>query len=241
MIGRDDLSSRDLEAEFEKLGPWIYKFRVQGADYGGGISAVGDERLAQFFQFAPEARTILELGSLEGAQTMLLAARRSVRRVLAIEGRAVNIRKAIFIQGLLDIRNVAFVHANLEETDLAAFGTFDAVFCSGLLYHLPQPWKLIAQLPRLAPKLFLWTHYADDSHAEVLQHGLRGQIHPEGGADEPLSGLSDTAFWPTLESLIKLLTTSGYQTIHVIQNDLEHSNAPAVTIAATSGRDASRR
>ena len=236
MIDREHLVSGDLKGEFEKLGPWIYKFRVQGDDYGGGISAVGDERLAQFFQFAPEARTILELGSLEGAQTMLLAARRSVRQVLAIEGRSANIRKAIFIQGLLDVRNVRFVQANLEETDLAAFGTFDAVFCSGLLYHLPQPWKLIAQLPRLASKLFLWTHYADDSQAEVLQEGLRGKIHAEGGADEPLSGLSETAFWPTLGSLIKLLTTSGYQAIQVVHNDLEHPNAPAVTIAATTAK-----
>jgi|GEM_PF-6554517 len=45
----------DLTAEFEKLAPWIFQFRVDGADYGGGISALGDPRVTCFFRFAPTA------------------------------------------------------------------------------------------------------------------------------------------------------------------------------------------
>jgi hypothetical protein len=98
---------------------------------------------------------------------------------------------------------------------------------------LPEPWKLIEQLPRVAPALFIWTHYADDLHAGEIREGLRGKIHHEGGPDEPLSGMSATAFWPTLGSLMKLLTISGYRTIHVIENDPTHPNSPAVTLVAT--------
>ena len=218
--------------EFEKLGPWVFQFGIGGADYGGAISAIGDVRLAQFWNFAPEAKRILELGSLEGAHTVQLAARAGVEEVIAIEGREANIRKAELVKRLFRAGKAQFVAANLETTDLMTFGKFDAVFCSGLLYHLPEPWKLIEQLPRVAPKLFIWTHYANDLLADVVQNDLRGQVHREGGADEPLSGMSATAFWPTLGSLITLLTTNGYKTVHVIKNDRTHKNSPAITLAA---------
>lgn len=223
----------DLTGKFAKLAPWVFKFRINGTDYGGEISALGDPRVEQFLRFAPTAEAILELGSLEGAHTFILAERPGVKRVLALEGREVNLRKARFVQELLRVENVEFVQTNLEGGDLTALGKFDAVFCSGLLYHLPEPWKLIQQLPAIAPRLFIWTHYATESEAQILPDGRRGKIHFEGGPDEPLSGMSSTATWLTLESLIMSLTKSGYESVHVIHNDPTHANGPAVTIGAT--------
>lgn len=223
----------DLETEFAKLAPWIFQFRIDGHDYGGAISAAGDVRLERFFRFAPGAASILELGALEGAHTFLLAQRPGVKRVLALEGREQNLRKARFVQGLLGVRNAEFAQANLESSDLASLGNFDAVFCSGLLYHLPEPWNLIAQLPAIAPRLFIWTHYAAEAEAGPIPGGLRGKIHFEGGGAEPLSGMSPTATWLTLESLITTLTASGYGSVHVMHNDPTHANGPAVTIGAT--------
>ena len=226
----------NLAAEFAKLGPWIFQFEIDGQVYGGGISAVGDARIEQFFRFAPDAKTILELGSLEGAQTFILAERPGVRRVLALEGRERNLRKARFVQELLQVRNAEFAQANLEQADLAAFGKFDAVFCSGLLYHLPEPWKLIEQLPAVAPALFIWTQYAKEEEAMEIGDGLRGKIHGEGGPDEPLSGMSATSIWLTLASLREVLSASGYTKIEVIHDDPTHANGPAVTIGAGIGQ-----
>ena len=222
----------DLTAEFAKLGPWIFQFRINGRDFGGGISAVGDERVERFFRYAPEAGTILELGSLEGAQSFILAERAGVKRVLALEGREANLRKARFVQELLQVPNVQFAQANLEQAKMAEFGRFDAVFCSGLLYHLPEPWKLIEQLPAIAPVLFIWTQYACEEEAVEVGRGWRGKIHIEGGSDEPLSGMSETAIWLTLASLRALLSESGYEKIDIIHDDPAHANGPAVTIGA---------
>lgn len=223
----------DLTAEFAKLAPWVFQFRIDGHDYGGAISAVGDARVEQFFRFAPDAANILELGALEGAQTFMLAERPGVKRVLALEGRAANLRKARFLQELLRVENAEFAQANLEEADLSSYGQFDAVFCCGLLYHLPKPWELIQRLPSIAPILFLWTVYAAESEASELSNGMRGKIHIEGGLDEPLSGMSSTATWLTLESLIMSLTRNGYKSVNVIHNDPTHANGPVVTIGAT--------
>ena len=224
--------SRDLAADFAELGPWIYQFRIDGRDYGGGISAVGDERLERFFSYAPNAETILELGALEGAHTFIMAQRPGTKRVVALEGREANLRKARFVQDLLQIRNIEFAQANLERSDLGAFGKFDAVFCCGLLYHLPEPWKLIEQCPAIAPVLFIWTQYAAENEAHDVGRGLRGKIHVEGGRDEPLSGMSATATWLTLDSLRALLVASGYGSVEVIYDDPGHANGPAVTIGA---------
>lgn len=224
-----------LKEQFAKLAPWIFQFRIDGADYGGGISAVGDVRVKQFFRFVPEAATILELGSLEGAHSFILAQHPGVKRVVALEGREANLRKARFVQELLQVGNVEFAQTNLEHAELTSFGRFDAVFCSGLLYHLPKPWKLIEQLPAVASRLFIWTQYAAETEAHDVGHGLRGKIHGEGGSDEPLSGLSPTATWLTLDSLRGLLAANGYRKIEIIHDDTAHPNGPAVAIGASTG------
>ena len=226
------LDPERLKAEFAKLEPWIFQFRIGGADYGGHVSAIGDVRIERFHNFAPEAASILELGALEGAHTFMLAQLPRVKRVLAVEGRGANIRKAVFLKDVLQIQNAEFVQANLE-TDPVSFGTFDAVFCSGLLYHLPEPWKLIERLAPVAPKLFLWTMYSDDASADVVVDGYRGRNQIEGGADEPLSGLSGYSLWLTLGSLIEALTRSGYESVEIIHNQLDHSAGRAVTLGAT--------
>jgi SAM-dependent methyltransferase len=225
---------RDLAAEFARLGPWVYQFEVAGKTYGGGISAVGDLRVERFFRYAPNATTILELGALEGAHSVIFAKRPGVKRVVSLEGRESNLRKARFIQELLEIRNVEFAQANLEHADLKQFGKFDALFCCGLLYHLPAPWQLLEQLPAIAPLVFIWTQYAAEDEASDIGEGLRGKTQIEGGADEALSGMSPTATWLTLPSLRDLLSVSGYTSVDVIHDDPSHPNGPAVTIGARS-------
>ena len=221
----------DLAVEFSKRAPWITRFVINGAEYGGSYDP-SDVRVPQFFGRFPNVRTILELGSLEGGQTFLLARHPGVEQVLAIEGRASNIEKANFVRSLLGITNVEFRQANLEQVNLTTFGQFDVVFCCGILYHLPEPWKLIQQAPQVAPRLFLWTVYAQDEEASLEVDGLRGRENDEGGTDEPRSGLSPKSIWLTLDSLLELVRRSKYRTIDVI----EKATGPygsTVTLAAS--------
>ena len=50
--------------------------------------------------------------------------------------------------------------------------------------------------------------------------------------DEPLSGVSPKSFWLTLDSLKKVLTNAGFDSIRVLRDDPKHCHGPAVTIAA---------
>jgi len=227
--------ARNLQGEFKKRGPWVTKFVIGGRAYGGRFDALNDVRLPQFFGQFPEAHAILELGSLEGGHTIGLAKLRGVQRVLGLEGRQANLDRARFVQTLLGVTRVDFVLENLETVDLSHFGKFDAVFCVGLLYHLPRPWELIAQIARVSPPLFIWTHYAADKKANKTINGFRGMEYRESGLRDPLSGLSPNSFWPTLEALTEMLTKHGFTTIRLIENNPSHPHGSAVTLAAVAG------
>ena len=105
-------------------------------------------------------------------------------------------------------------------------------FRCGLLYHLPEPWKLISQAPFVAPSLFVWTVYANENEANIEIDGLRGREHIEGGVDEPLSGSSPKSIWLTLPSLLELLKRSGYRNIEVLEKS-QNPNGPCVTLVAS--------
>jgi hypothetical protein len=67
---------------------------------------VNDGRVAWFFQHIPQPRTILELGSLEGGHTLALSRHPGVERVLGLEGRSENFRRAQFVKQAYDARTI---------------------------------------------------------------------------------------------------------------------------------------
>lgn len=222
----------NLSEEFKLKEPWVTKFTIEGTSYGGQFNAMNDDRIIQFFESFPDVKTILELGSLEGGHSFALAQNPKVEKVIAIEARAKNIEKAKFVQSLFNDKKVDFVEANLEKTDLTKFGTVDAIFCSGLLYHLPEPWKLIQQCSLISPKIFVWTQYAGEKEAKKFSNNFRGKWYREGSWLDPLSGVSKYSFWLSMGSLVNLLTENGFKHINIIDNDLSHPKGSAVTLAA---------
>jgi len=231
----------DLRAQFANRGPWVTKFVIQGQDYGGEFDAMNDGRIAQFWEAFPDARTILELGSLEGGHTFGLAARSKVEYIVGIEGRQANVAKAKWVQTLLGVTKVQLVVANLESPPLSPFGHFDAVFCCGLLYHLPRPWELIEQITPVSSGLFLSTHYAPEERAVTIRNGIRGLVYQEFGVADPLSGLSDHSFWPTLDGLFGILHDNGFVGTKIVHHNEEHPHGPIITVAAYKRRVVIRR
>lgn len=215
---------------FYKREPWFTQVIINGRSYGGNWNVCEDVRIKQFFDNFPDARKILDLGCLEGGHTVQFAHRLGAY-VVGIEGRKDNIERANFIKRILKIRNVKFLYGNLEVMDLSLLGKFDAVFCSGLLYHLPEPWKLIKQIRNITSNLFLWTHYVNEDKSNEICNGFRGRWNREN-VTENLSGLSPKSFWLTLQSLRDMLKIYDFSTIRVIDDNPKHQNGPCVTISA---------
>jgi len=223
-----------LKAEFEKRGPWVTKFVIGGQAYGGQFDAMSDTRIMQFFQAFPNVQTILEMGSMEGGHSFALAQPSTITRVVAIEGRPANVERAKYVQSLFKAEKVEFVQANLETIDLTTLGRFDAVYCVGVLYHLPEPWKLVEQIVRVTSSLFVWTHYVAQNKADKVVNGLRGWIYQEHGLTDPLSGMSASSFWPTLDDLRQMLTRAGFERIRIVEDNPMHPHGPCVALAAST-------
>ncbi len=227
------MDAATLKAEFERLGPWITQYHIDGETYGGFFDALNDARVTQFFEVFPQAQTILELGSLEGGHSLALARHPGVQRVVALEAREPNLARARFIQSVYGDQIVEFVQANLEDCDLGQWGRFDAIFCSGLLYHLPEPWTLLAQFPAVSANLYMSTHYAFDNEASVTRNGYQGKLYQEFGVADPLSGMSDQSFWPTLAELERMIKDCGYTQVDVLVTNTEHPNGGIVNLKAS--------
>lgn len=224
-----------LGQEFARRAPWVTRFHIGGASYGGHYDAGTDQRLDLLHAQFPQARRILELGCLEGGHSFALAARPQVEQVVAVEGRAASLERARFVQRALGVEHagkVSFVQANVERDPLTPLGAFDAVLCLGVLYHLPRPWTLLAEMRRAAPATLLWTHVAPEG-ARLRLGGYRGRLYPEWRfLWEPLSGLSAYSFWPTRSELLRMLADAGYARSNVLHDDPHHEHGPAITIAA---------
>jgi ubiquinone/menaquinone biosynthesis C-methylase UbiE len=227
------LAEAKIGWEFRRLGPWTTKFTINDRTYGGWFDAMHDPRVEQFTKLFPEAHNVLELGSLEGGHSLALAKRPRTSRVLALEARIENINRAKLVQRLFSAGNVTFVQANLEQSNIFRdYPNFDAVFCCGLLYHLVRPWELLGQISRVSNGLFLSTHYCLKDRASIMQESYEGIWYKEGGALDPLSGLSQKSFWPTLESLQSMLYNSGFKAVKLVETDEHHQNGPITTITA---------
>jgi hypothetical protein len=195
-------------ARVRALDPWWFEFRVQGHAFGGRVPR-DTNKVALFFEWAERfgrVESVLELGAHEGSHTLQLAAHPGVRRVTALEGREDNVGRARLVLEAFGCTNVVFRHHDLERADTAPFETFDAVFCSGLLYHLREPWTLVRGIAKSCRFLFLDTHYSRTE--EAVEAGYAGRWYQEGR--DPLSGLSERSFWLTFKDLVLLLLENGF-------------------------------
>jgi SAM-dependent methyltransferase len=217
-----------VELGFRRRAPWSTRFTIGGRHYGGDIDFAPDNRLAAFRAAFPDARRILDLGALECGHAIELA--RTAERVVAVEARGANVDRARFALRALGVRNVEVVHADVEVVGPGAFGTFDAVFCSALLYHLTRPMAVVDRLRDAAPGVYVWTHVTPEP--ATATHGIDGTPgawHAEP-ADDDTAGLGPRSFWPTLAAVVDHLRTHGFATVEATEET--HRAGPAATIVA---------
>jgi predicted O-methyltransferase YrrM len=229
--GAKSLSHEQIAKEFERRGPWISQFRFNGRIYGGDRIDSNLE-VGALFRQVPNHGRILELGPLDGGHTLALAQAAGVGEIVAIDGREQNVRRASFIVDLYGLKNASVLLHDLRTFDIATLGHFDLVFCSGVLYHLPEPWKLIEQCAKVAPALHLGTHYAPETKPTHIANGYHVYTYYEGELSHPFSGLQAEALWFTLPSLFRVLNDAGYGTIIATGHTLTMPQGPAISLMA---------
>lgn len=101
---------------------------------------------------------IADLGCLEGGYTVEFA--RLGLKALGLDVRELNIEACRYVQSKVNLPNLEFVRDDVWN--IAAHGTFDAVFCCGLFYHLDKPREFLDLLARVTQRLLiLQTHFSE--------------------------------------------------------------------------------
>src|SRR4051812_22842540 len=106
---------------------------------------------------ANAAPPVADLGCLEGGYAVEFA--RAGYEVVGIEGRRLNVDKCEFVADALRLPSLSFVCD--DARNIRSYGSFDAVFCCGLLYHLDSPAAFLKDVAAVTRRvLLLQTHYA---------------------------------------------------------------------------------
>jgi SAM-dependent methyltransferase len=120
---------------------------------------------------------VADLGCLEGGYAVEFA--RAGYDVVGIEGRRSNIEKCELVASELDLPNLRFVCD--DARNIRSYGSFDAVFCCGLLYHLDKPTAFLRELADVTRRvLLLHTHYATPDDESWNKFRLSSLTEHEG-------------------------------------------------------------
>ncbi len=178
---------------------------------------------------------MLDLACLEGGFAIGFAKRGA--RVVGIEGRKQSIVKADFVRRRYKLDNLELYIDDVKNFSADKYGFFDVIFCRGILYHLEAEsvFRLVERMfESCRGILILDTHYipeasgytrnritGDESHLH-RGHTYLGKCfveHSERATEadrekELWSALSNnSSFWPTKESLLRLLANSGFRDV----------------------------
>lgn len=96
-------------------------------------------------------KRLVDLGCLEGGHTLGFA--RAGFDALGIEVRNSNFANCQIVKSRCPLPNLSFVKDDARNVE--KYGTFDVVFCSGLLYHMECPRAFIQTISACCSKALL--------------------------------------------------------------------------------------
>ena len=196
---------------------------------------------------------VLELGPREGHHSIMLE-KMGAREVVALEGRGENLQLCLRTKERYGLGRTSFHLADVEalaegRSPPPFAGTFDLVFCAGLLYHLREPARVLEWCRRQAQTLFLQTHYIEQAaSARYLPHSFHEATYRHRGHDyrakifeeepgNPRTGLAQTSVWLYEPDLLALMKVAGFDHVSVLGKDVQWT-LPHITILAESSSSA---
>ncbi len=177
-----------------------------------------------------EELRIADLGALEGGYSVGFA--RMGFHTVGIEIRQSNYDACMFIKENVNLPGLHFYKDDVWN--IHKYGDFDAIWCSGLLYHLDEPRKFLEYIASCTRKiLFLQTHFAPDSEIAETKglyglsrlsenEGLAGRWYREHDVGDDVSVRekrlwssyeNNKAFWLQKAHLLDTLRTVGFDVV----------------------------
>jgi hypothetical protein len=197
-----------------------------------------------------KGRSVLELGPLEAYNSYQLE--QLGAQVLAIEGNVSNFLKCLIVKNALSM-STTFLLGDFVQFMESSSERFDICWASGVLYHAKDPIALLKGACRVAPTVFLWTHYFDEEivsrspeqlrffrsnlnkrvkagDREIILH-YRSYVQKKGRLFT--GGPDEYSYWMSKDDIISILADEGL--VHVVMggDDPQLSRGPACFLMAS--------
>ena len=164
---------------------------------------------------------VADLACAEGSYAVGLA--RMGFEVLGIEIRRANYATCCFVKQQVNLPNLSFVQDNVWN--LERYAPFDAILCSGILYHLDRPKQFLDLMARCVRKAVLInSHFATVTPIDAFNlsaltehEDLPGRWFPEPPPknEEHLRSSWDNerSFWIQKEFLLQAIRDAGFNMV----------------------------
>jgi SAM-dependent methyltransferase len=212
-----------------------------------GICRVALSALGLEFGYGPRSDIrVADLGCLEGGFTAEFA--RAGYDATGIEARQENYGNAVWLKDILGLENLHFIHGDVREVLPGV--SFDAVFCSGLLYHLDAPVAFLNLLGQVTQRmLILHTHFSmENGHPESVHNPTGTWCEPfqsqhEGRTghwcheeDDRWASFGNTkSFWLCKDDLLLSLHEAGFTRVSEVRGPDWHNTARFTTVQGSGG------
>jgi SAM-dependent methyltransferase len=218
----------------------------------GKIPLFGDPRAAWALSEMGgcQGQRVLELGPLEGGHSYILE-QYGAASVTSIEANTRAFLKCLIVKEVLGLQRVRFLCGDfvsyLEQTS----DQYDLIFAAGVLYHMRDPIGLIANLSKHTNRLYMWTHYYDETilqgradlktrytvHTPAETEGFQYTLHRQD-YQHSLSvagfcgGSAEFSHWIAKEDLLNALRHFGFRDIRTAHEMLDHPHGPCFDVVA---------
>ncbi len=229
-----------------RLSDNVYTMGPHEVGSAGGVrrflQAIGDNVQKPWNQIR-----MLDLGCLEGLYA--LEAARSGAEAVGIDARETHIAKAECAKKILALQRATFLVGDVRDIALSTHGTFDAILCAGLLYHLDAPdvFRLLRSMFALCTRcVVIETRTSIDGKDHVIDgnktyRGTRVREHPaESTLQERKNNLwasidNPESFWLTKISLLNALSHCGFTSVYECENPPLVREPDRCTLVALKG------
>jgi hypothetical protein len=194
-------------------------------------------------------KRLLELGPMEGANTWQLE-QLGASEIIAVESNKAAFLKCLIVKEIADLRRSRFMLGDCCEFLSFRDQAFDLIFCSGVLYHLSDPLRLIKLMSAATDQVFVWTHYVRPGVASDLDRGPskleKTTTHRDGMdvnyyigryADRSyglfLGGNASFCAWMERDQMLDAFVRYGFRNIQIVSDHADHHNGPAITFGAS--------
>ena len=213
-----------------------------------------DTRIAWLLSecFPVDGKRVLELGPLEGFHSYMMHGA-GAASIEAIEANALAFIRCLVTKEVLELGRAHFLLGDFMPFLDTTENRYDLILASGVLYHSPDPVRLLELICRRTDALYLWTHYYDDAHmpsGDPRHFGFSGRVEEKRCADVTVrlhersykhawrdlkfcGGTHDRHVWMERAGILALLEAFGFARIVIADDNPDHLGGPSLSIFAS--------